>query len=285
MPVRDESDRTIYGIDEAWLGEVLQTWNLLSVGRRFSGVEMLERPSAAYTNALRWMASRLQGDASSTRLLSACPSGVIEVSGWTDLRVHFGDVPPDVAKGDEVRRSDVADMFAWMGAGGVKYAASSELVSYSHDVTQTRSGERPNWSWCGDDTLHYWVWASGGSWARCVATHVTASAVFPDLRAEWFDSVVPYLRVGYWSSTSTGTSGRLVPADAATMTQTAAGLRVDVSYDPSGILEALGLAEVPYGTEGADAVDGSGYCRLSVYLGVWHMCFFHFADDYRHPGP
>ena len=85
MPLRDEDDNGIYGVDPAWLHEVLCCWR----GRKPTEVkrELPERPSADFINAIYNHARNLSG------------SLFLDVNGNS---IEFGRIPNDVSPGDPV---------------------------------------------------------------------------------------------------------------------------------------------------------------------------------------
>lgn len=80
MPNRAEDDNRLYGIDPAWLREIVSTW-LALIGDNPAHVEMPPYPDSEYTNAIRSLAGSLKsrqdnpsGIADSKLLLTQKPS-------------------------------------------------------------------------------------------------------------------------------------------------------------------------------------------------------------------
>lgn len=123
MPDRAEDDDKLYGIDPAWLREVVSVW-LTLIGDVPAHVEMPPYPDSEYTNAIRTLARGLKlrqdnpsGIVDNKLLLTQRPTTPfgLDYTGETNqYAVKFGVVPEDVESGDPVKRSDVMDMYDWM---------------------------------------------------------------------------------------------------------------------------------------------------------------------------
>ena len=123
MPDRAEDDDKLYGIDPAWLREVVSVW-LTLIGDVPAHVEMPPYPDSEYTNAIRTLARGLKlrqdnpsGIVDNKLLLTQRPTtpfGLDYTAETNQYAVKFGVVPEDVESGDPVKRSDVMDMYDWM---------------------------------------------------------------------------------------------------------------------------------------------------------------------------
>ena len=308
MPFRDESDNRLYGVDPAWQREILATWTtmLKAVGAK---VAMPESPSADFINGLRASANLIKtrtADPSSvpdSRLIcSAAPSAAFSANESTNsFAVAFGDVPPDVKKGDPVRRTDTMDMFDWMNAGvsHLRFSNKStvDFSSYDTEWGTEVSGSLPapvacpvvyDWDWgysAGEHSDTY------GYWRRMTVNTFPVTATLAGARAEWFESAKMFLYASAYTEPEqiAGDSSFYVPIGNATITQTGDDVTISATTSGAEIRSAFNITERAYkaGLEGdSDYRHGHYRCTIRTFsAGTWYgiLCFLKIAANYRYP--
>ncbi len=308
MPFRDEIDDGRYGVDPAWQREILSTWAVMikSGGGKLA---MPESPSADFINGLRSVANTIKtrtADPSSvpdSRLIcSAAPSAAIPANVSTNsFAVTFGDVPPDVKKGDLVRRADTMDMFDWMNAGvsHLRFSNQStvDFSSYSTEQGTEGTGSLPmpvpcpvvyDWDWYYSDGTHS---DTNGYWRRMTANTFPVTATLTGARAEWFESATMFLYAGAYTEPEqiAGDSSFYVPIGNATITQTGDDVTISATTSGAEIRSAFNITERAYkaGLEGdSDYRHGHYRCTIQTFLaGTWYgiLCFLKLAANYRYP--
>lgn len=294
MPLRDDSDNLLYGVDPAWIGEVLSVW--LYKGDEAEKVVMPREPSAEYTNHLRWLANAVKPvNETSNHYFKTIPTGMF----WTleDIASHkvsFGDVPTDVSVGDPVRRSDVMDMYDWMA--DVKYyqhyenSLAEQSISYitpsqgftgaywaDPDVRVIYSPLRNeiyayHWVYGHYESGDPWEYMEGGYWYRRYANPFTITVTLP-LAAQYFKSVAAFVRVKADTSIS---DYKHIPVSSVSMSSSPDGITISARCTPTVLVSTIDIKEKPYTTGKTD------YYDLHIFVDA--LCIFlEFADDYRHP--
>lgn len=193
MPDRAEDDNRLYGIDPAWLREVISVW-LTLIGDVPIHVEMPPYPDSAYTNSIRSLARSLKsrqdnpsGIVDSKLLLSQRPTAPFSMYYLDETDpycVKFGDVPTDVESGDPVKRSDVMDMYDWMNKN-VNYLRFHTWADYTltQQVESGTDGEGTLPAPVSNSVIYDWIWyySNGtysdeyGYWRRTTANNFTIS--------------------------------------------------------------------------------------------------------------
>ena len=301
LPLRNANDMKRYGVDVAWLREVLQVWRQIqnqssSPPPAQPWIAMSIHPSADFTNATRSLATNLKSyqlNPGTVIFDSAIPSSAFAADSAIDsLKVTFGTVPANVASGDPVQEAHVSDMFAWMqDVVGCHKAGSAAISSWSTSSGADGDSTVPSnpsasaetlllwfWEYSGDTFNHQW---DGGYYKKQTATSITVIATMKSCMAYWFESASFFIKVAsYETRRGSATHTAFIPLGTATITQS--GTDVAVSGTCGGdtavasAKSALGVAETPYSTVG----DGESYLRIDVERVV---CFLKLAADYRYP--
>ena len=256
MPLRDDSDNGIYGVDPAWLHEVLAVWSqMLNTVASQVKIALPERPSADFTNGLRETARGIKiSNGGYRRFVSSCPASAFN-SNIPDA-VSFGDIPDDVEVGDPVLKTDTSEMFDWMNER-VKYLCfpqehgttlpTPSVVESGTDGTGSLPApvEAPvvyDWNWYYSNGTHS---DENGFCRRSVTSPFTISVILPGLRAEWFDSVSMFISASSHVEPETQSSSLWVPLPSS-FSQTASGLLVSATCSGNLIRDAFGVTEKAY---------------------------------------
>jgi hypothetical protein len=291
MPHRDESDRAIYGIDPAWIHEVLSTWR----GIAPEETEMPEGPSAEFTNRIRSIAASIKSGSSSL-LKSAPTTNFSNLSQMLSANAaQFGDVPPDVAVGDLVRREDVADMFAWMEDVRWRYVGNG-TETRGADVYDTEMGgyaKYPDEYDYHDDlpiftptNIYRWSWSyvdytggafehlTGGVWQRSSRRAQTATVTLAGRKASIFSSAVSFAQFTAYDIGAQALASQYLLLDSS-LSANGDGDCVVKATIPSGVAvrNTLGLTDPPFEHE-----TGS----VNRYITVGNIgCVLEYSADYR----
>ena len=312
MPLRqpanplDPPDLTRYGIDTAWLWEVLSCWRATHA-QQWPLLETMSIHPAAYdTNAIRALADDIKTDQASPgwayQPIFDSAVRTTSFSATTDLasiKVAFGTVPADVAAGDHVELSHVSDMFDWIkDVVCVHFPDVFNVPSLSHTTNANYTeGEQGifNPMSPGPATLYMWQWAythgpgrlnwyKGGGYRRQTAGDFSFSIRKEAVMAYWYKAAYMFMQVrSYW-----GSQTAYIPLGAATITQSGSDIVISATCSAASAAtaakSALGLTEVAYksGYYG-EGYNGSSELRIDVTGSA--VCFLEFADDYRHPSP
>ncbi len=299
MPKRDASDMGIYGMDVAWLCEVLSAWTCLGGYNGTGAVQMPEGPTAAFSNWIRDRASIVKGlyTQSGGRVFFAAsvPSTHFAASERTDGRLEFGDVPDDVKVGDPVRREDVSGMFDWLqdvrAFSVMPYESGATVESYTTESGTAGSGTLPapvasptiyDYDWYynkTDDSDEY------GYWRRMVADGLSVSVTVSGATADMVESAALFLPVTVYTSDGQGDTAEwtYMPLSSPTFAETEDGVEVTASCSPTAIRDALGVVEQTYDGQ----TNGYYHCTIgtihagTIVPGV--IAYIKFAADYRHP--
>lgn len=306
QPLRSASDLDRYGIDTAWLWEVMSVWRAIQSTQSPPLATMSIHPTAAQTNAIRALATDIRTEqlttASSTRATfdSSMRSAAFgALADLASLKVAFGTVPADVASGDAVACAHVADMFAWIqNAVCVHFSQSytSAISAFTMDE-DTREGNSSGWSPLSPsaNTLELWQWGfwdwsgsrrpelTGGGTRRQYASDFTVSATLPVAKAYWFKSAIIFLKVGSSRNSTTA----YVPLGTATISQSGSDVQISaICSAANGVVQAamdtLSVSEVPYKTGVVpDCMTYEDVFTIDAKNEI--VCFLELADDYRYP--
>jgi len=306
QPLRSASDLDRYGIDTAWLWEVMSVWRAIQSTQSPPLATMSIHPTASETNAIRARATDIRTSqltpANSDRTIFDTAMRTASFGALSDLsslKVTFGTVPADVASGDPVARTDVSDVFDWMqNVVCVHFAQSYTPVisawTTDEDATEgNTSGWTPTaptssmlmlWQW----TFNDWgtgrlEWLTGGGRRRQYASDFTITATLAVAKAYWFKSAKVFLKVGSSRNSTTA----YVPLGTATITQSGSDVQIAATCSAAnGVVQAamaaLSVSEVPY--KSGATPDGITYQDwLSIDVKNELVCFLELADDYRYP--
>ena len=310
MPLRGEDDNYIYGVDPAWLGEVLLTWCALTNYHVYDQQEMSEYPAvSAWHNFLRALCWNLKRQAN---MYSRLPSSYAGDS--SDVTpISFGEVPEDVKVGDPLRRTDISDMFDWMKNTPPKYFRryvtnfKSEIVGSS-----TTHGDEGNRSWeelaaPSDREVYKWnwfyLWVTGGSWEnlnggawRKDERTMKCSGKVLNVDARWIKSCTLYVELyGQYGDNMPPAEptqfSRFYPLNNCSFYQSGDDVVVEGYMDAATAKTLVGLQDVAYKTnletitypEGGTLTSGQGYSVITIYTGINASCFFEISDDYLVP--
>lgn len=302
MPDRDESDMAIYGVDPAWLHEVLAAWYTLQGGNAGGKSEMPEGPSAAFTNRIRALAYNIKTASGSRPFYSSAPTGTYVTP---PTPVAFDEIPGDVAAGDEVRREDVSAMFEWIedaacfraAVGGGIHVLSYSSQTYeeggrsSGEIAPAATPVLRKWYWFYFETNgHLWS-ENGGAWRLDIANDFDVSFTIFNARADWIESASVYVPVSI--EDQSGARGEAYAPAGATATIEQSGDNVlitccvDSSACAAAAMSALGVSEKQYKTDMETEWQGTTY----ITQGEGHMtatagtaiAYVTLAEDYRHP--
>lgn len=300
MPLRQSGDETRYGIDTAWLWEVLSVWQDLQHRVLSSSCNMSINPTASEMNAIRTLATNIKTYQLSPNSLQPIFDSAMQtasfaaLSALSSIKVAFGTVPANVASGDTVELSHVSDMFDWMEDVVCVHKTASFTPSISSwTPTHGEDGSGTYYpEWMGSDCLLLWDWTytdlsggawahlSGGAWQRQVADDFVVSVTISNMKAIWFSSAKLFVEVKA-GSYSDGYVNAYIPIGTASITQSGTSIVVSVTCEGSAAVTsaktATGTSEVPYSTSGT----GSG--RLEIKLTGNAVCFLELAADYRYP--
>jgi len=293
MPERHEVADGVYGVDPAWLHEVMSVWKAIH-GTVPVKEKMPERPSADWHNRLRYMAQGF-GDG----VLKSAPTAAF--ASESDLERLAGlspaDIPDLVSAGDEVKSTDISGFFDWMKLAKFIWRRVESNVP---TLGYVESGWHiDNWD---DDpgyhtmpfapTIYRWFWQysdysgtewehlSGGYSVRHTANEFTCSSVCSGVRSEWIESVSVFAGFSgsVYDTAGGGQSKKIyIPLSGVAVSQTDEGLAVSASVSPDAARSALGIADTPYST---------GSSRIVSYtIGFYGelIVFLKLASDYRHP--
>lgn len=308
MPLRDEDDNAIYGVDPAWLHEVLNVWNVIaSAGSSMPVTEMLERPEAAFMNIIYNRAELIKNGSTNTFYKTVPASAFATMPAG----VAFGDIHEEVSVGDPVRKTDISDVFDWMK--DVKYAARGVGVSlpeFSYTASSDQEGSRSadeigppdssvhdlyKWDWFYYETNGRLSHMNGGAWKRSFANSFSISIPLVGVKAAWFCAAHVFLPVTVWNED--GNRGEVfVPVGDGTISESGTSAAVSVTVDAAAAVQAamaaLGVSERAYKTEMETEEDtsqtppiyttgGSGGALASTRN--YPIVFLELAKDYRHP--
>ena len=288
MPLRDDTDDGIYGVDPAWLHEVMSVWSAIC-GLSPVKEEMPERPSADWHNRLRSMAQSF-----GVNVLKSAPTDAF--ASESDLvslaALSEGDIPEAVAAGDDVKRTDISGFYDWMK---LARCISKYVPANIPPLEYVESGWHiDNW----DDnpvyhtpppagTIYRWYWEyvaldnlTGGYSIRHTANPFTCSSVCNGVRAEWIQSASVFAKFSgdvYDSDGDSTTKMLYLPLSDVAISQTAEGLAVSASVSPAEVRSALGIADPPYST------GSTRYLQYSISMYSTLIVFLNLASDYRHP--
>jgi hypothetical protein len=287
---------TRYGIDTAWLWEVLSVWRSTQAMLSLVHANMSIHPKASDTNAIRGLATDIRDDqlspSSGTRATfdsSMQSASFAALSALSSLKVAFGTVPADVAPGDTVEKSHVADMFSWMRQVVCVHTSDTFTTAISSWTTTSGAdgtGSVPSRT-TANDVLLLWEWSyndysggawehlSGGYWLRKVAAGFNVSVTLSGAQARWFSAATLFVEVysnGYRAYAKFGSATISQSGNDVIVTATSEGETTVGEAE-----QALGITETSY------SKIGSGWDQLSIIITGSVVCFLKFADDYRHP--
>lgn len=311
MPKRDEDDNKLYGVDPAWLREVISTWNAM-IGDNPVHVDMPEYPDSTYTNGIRSLANSLKQRQNN-------PSGIPDnrlllTQGMTtkfdhmfdtnQYKVTFGDVPANVESGDPVKRTDVSDMYDWMKKD-VKYLRYISQANYVTNGYQVQSGvdgvgELPYDLNDHEPYLYSWDWwySNGtnsdeyGYWVKSVANNFTVSFTISNLTTQMVKTPTVFLLVyaSFWRFDTVDNDYSYVPLQNIQIQDTNGGLRVSGTVSATALRSQFSTNDVPYKQDlRGDADYRYGWNYVTLILGASGTnickvaCFFEIKSDYRHP--
>ena len=309
MPLRDGGDNGFYGVDPAWLYEVLCVWNCMDHGTDVSACELPERPSAWFMNLIYERAASIKR-LSINNFHKSVPSSAFVTMPDPD-GVAFGDVPEDVSIGDLVRKTDISDVFDWMK--DVKYAARGVGVSlpeFSYTASSDQEGNRSadeigppdssvhnlyKWDWFYYETNGRLSHMNGGAWKRSFANSFSISIPLVGVKAAWFCAAHVFLPVTIWNED--GNRGEVfVPVGDGAISESGSSAAVSVTVDAAAAVQAamaaLGVSERAYKTEMETEEDTSQTPPLYIMSGIggalastrnYPIVFLELAKDYRHP--
>ncbi len=291
MPHRDEADMAIYGIDPAWLHEVLVAWEVASGFASGAKVAMPERPTADWMNGIYGLARGIKNGQG--HFYAAAPSAYFVA--FPD-GISFGNVPDDVAVGDPVRREDVSRVYDFMENAKAVGRELPFTVSFTPTVADSDTegaGTMPmpvefpvayDWDWYysqGDyqDTFGYY---------RRTTSSFSVSVSLPGLRSAWFSSARLFLLTYAHTEPESypANPSRYIPIGGA-MSQVGDNLVVSATTSGVELRNAFGIVERGY-KDGLHEEGGilSGRYRCTIqcppsgaYGGI--ACFLTFASDYR----
>ena len=301
MPLRDEDEKDwLYGVDVAWLGEVLMTWSAASNNHVYGQQEMSEYPAVSgWHNFLRGLARSIKDRSESKYIFSALP-GAHKIDESDIEPVHFGDVPADVIVGDPMRRTDISDMFDWMAEKHPKFVKRYMLNIETEIVSSTTNhGDEGNRSWeelsaPGDNCVYRWnwfyldthgsIWAhllDGGAWRRDERT-IKMSGRIANCDASWFSSCTLFAE--FDSSCESVYNKLFLPLTGCTFEQSGNDVAVSGRMDPATAKALLNVTEKQYKSDlhTDEFTEGQGYSNI-IIVKFNAKCFFELAQDYRHP--
>lgn len=307
QPLRSASDLDRYGIDTAWLWEVMSVWRAIQSTQSPPLATMSIHPTAADTNAIRALATDIRthqitptNNADRSIFDNAVQAASFSaLSGLSSIKVAFGTVPADVASGDPVELAHVSDMFAWIQDVVCVHFTQSYTPAISawtmdEDATEGYSGGwypyTPDgdtllmWQWdYGDWTGGRLDWMTGGGRRRQYASDFTITATLAVAKAYWFKSAKVFLKVGSSRNSTTA----YVPLGTATITQSGSDVQISAACSAAnGVVQAamtaLSVSEIPY-KQGVVSGGGGADEYLTIDAGGEIVCFLELADDYRYP--
>ena len=307
QPLRSASDLDRYGIDTAWLWEVMSVWRAIQSTQSPPLATMSIHPMAADTNAIRALATDI-------RTHQITPTNNVDrsifdnavqaasfsaLSGLASIKVAFGTVPADVASGDPVEPAHVSDMFAWIQDVVCVHFTQSYTPAISAWTTDENAPEGYSGGWSpfspDDDTLLLWQWdysdwtgtrldwMTGGGRRRQYASDFTITATFAVAKAYWFKSAKVFLKVGSSRNSTTA----YVPLGTATITQSGSDVQISAACSAANSVvqaaeAALSVSEVPY-KQGVVSGGGGNSEYFTIDAKNEIVCFLELADDYRYP--
>ena len=304
QPLRQSGDMTRYGIDTAWLWEVISVWRAIQAAQSPPLATMSIHPTASDTNAIRALADDIKDDQISPsdweQPIFASAMRTSLFSALTDLaslKVSFGTVPDDVDVGDTVEIAHVSDMFAWMQNVVCVHFAQSYTPAISswttdEDTEGDTSGFTPFSPAAGTLWLWQWYyadwtgtgldWLTGGGYRRQIASDFTIAATLENAKAYWFKSAKIFLEVG-----ASGQVAKVyVPLGTPTITQSGANVQISATCSAATVapvaMSALSVSEVPY-KSGVSGGGTAGSDSMEITAGTRVVCFLELADDYRYP--
>ena len=309
MPDRAEDDDKLYGIDPAWLREVVSVW-LTLIGDVPAHVEMPPYPDSEYTNAIRTLARGLKlrqdnpsGIVDNKLLLTQRPTTPfgLDYTGETNqYAVKFGVVPEDVECGDPVQRSDVMDMYDWMNKD-VNYLRFHTWADYtlSQQVQSGTDGNGQLPTPVGNSVIYCWEWyySNGthsdeyGYWRRTKANDFTISFTVAKVSTQFVKSPTIYIQAHATNYTwdDYEMNDLYIPLTNVQMQDTTDGLRITATVNVMSIFNTFGYNEIPYkGDLHGDADYKQGYQQLMIHIGATDgnaqiVGFLEVKSDYKHP--
>ncbi len=211
MPKRGEDDDYFYGVDPAWIGEILMTWCSITNYTTYENKqEMSEYPAVSgWHNFLRSLAWNLKNVSNyNKRIFKTLPPPYkIDESDLTPF--NMTEPPDDVKVGDPLRKTDISDMFDWIENNKPtyvkRYMANTTYEITSDSITHGDEGSR---SWeeigsVGNNQLYEWYWfyvyldddhwnISGGAWIKVERTMKITGRILK-VDANWVESCHPYV--------------------------------------------------------------------------------------------
>ena len=312
MPNRDDEDRAIYGVDPAWLHEVLAAWYSIFGGTP-AKAEMPPRPSADFTNEIYAFARGVKSNGA--KLYTSAPA---EAFVDPPAEISLGYVPSNVEVGDPVRRVDVSAMFDWMiGARFVSHPYTHAAYTIP-DLQQLQHSEEGSASdvpfpGAGQSCVYDWAWVyehtehdgevtfNGGRFHELRAPNFSsvfgATNAGAKIEAAWFARARVYAVVQGYAGNLYGLGPVTrktvyVPCGTPNVLQDGDGISFSATFSASDAVSALlGVGGMPERAEykDADFIETSsagdydytsGYYRWSAELSSF-LCLLELADDYR----
>ena len=297
MPLREEDEEFwLYGVDTAWLGEVLMTWCAASNYFVYPQEEMPEYPAIAdWHNFLRGVARNITR---SSNFFATLP-GAYKPDESDLTPISFSDVPADVVVGDPMKRTDISDLFDWLAEKQPRYvkrflnAIETEITSSS-----TNHGDEGNRSWeelstPGDHDVYRWNWfyidtngawehiLDGGAWRRDERT-IKMSGKVLNCDARWFSSCTLFAE--FDSSCESVYNKLFLPLTGCTFEQSGNDVAVSGRMDPATAKALLNVTEKQYKSDlhTDEFTEGQGYSDIIIVKSN-AKCFFELAAEYRHP--
>lgn len=296
MPQRDEGDNGIYGVDPAWLHEVLLSWH----NQPHSMVPMPEGPSADFMNEIyRFVPTT----GVSGLYYKSAPSEAIDYSAMESFCARIGEHPSQVSRGDPVRRSDIEDVFdaikevSYIRRSGTfpmpspEYATETGYYNAYPDGGRDYSSTLPKFIPAWND-MYRWDWSyydfsggawehwTGGSWQRSISASFPIS-ISVDCDVSIFDSAVVIGRFGSASicdgSCSDSWNTDIYIPLPGTLASSGDRSGIVTATMPSGstIHGIMGLSDPPFQHSSGMFIGRIYFNSLFVLL--------HLAPDYRHP--
>ena len=304
MPKRDEKDQDwFYGIDPAWLGEVLTMWKTMGgYPHPASKKKMPEYPAVSeYHNWLRAQATSIKGRG--YLFYESVPTEPFET--FDDLEpVEFDDVPANVEVGDPLRKTDIMDMFDWMK--GVKAIERDSMWaddwSMTYRSTHDEEGYDVDYPLPAPTglTIYRWWWdyletngpfqnTNGGRWRRDIGTAQLRVRV-PNTQLSWFKGYKVFA-ICYGTDDGEQAQPMFIPSSNVTAQQSGSDIIINATISGERAKAALDMPEKEYKTEMETTwnedhtvytTTGSNVVAITVSTSQC-VCFFELADQYRHP--
>lgn len=305
MPQRGEDDDYFYGVDPAWLGEALMVWCSLCNYHTYDQQEMSEYPAVSdWHNFLRALCRSIKTHATNFGDFFSYLPGVHRVDRSDLNPISFDDVPEDVKVGDPLRKTDISDLYDWMGNKHPKYIRRWMYdVEYEITSNNTTHGDEGNRSWeefsaPGDNTIYNWEWfyihapddspfahiVNGGAWRRDVRTLRIGGKIY-QTDDSFINGANVYVNIAaYWTGLE-NTKSLVVPLSNCTYSMRGGELYVQGYIDAQTAKDIMQPVEKDYKT-GMVTEDGvtTGSDDVEIWIGIAStMCYLEIKDDYLVP--